>query len=84
MTPKLIVYSTHATGRMVLRGISRADVRGVLATGLYEPVPTRAGGEARHAKRAYLGGREAKVVYVENATRVLVLTVEWTDERRQR
>jgi len=30
--------------------------------------------------RAYLGTREAAVVFVESALRYLVLTVEWTDE----
>jgi len=81
MTPKRIELDPHLVGRMHKRGISREDVRWLLAEGLPAAAETR-GGETRLAKRGYLGKREAKVVYLENAERILVITVMWVGEEK--
>lgn len=80
MTPKLISYSDHAVRRMQQRGFTRQDVRTLLAKGIYQRLYSLPGADARHSKRAYLGNREARVIYVEHATVIHVVTVEWTDE----
>ena len=76
MTPKRIEFDPHAVEQMRQRGISRNDVRWLLAQGLPAEAETRTG-EVRRARRGYLGRREAKVVYLENAERLRVITVMW-------
>lgn len=80
MTPKRVEYDPHAVRRMRLRGFTRQDVRTILAVGVWSPEYARPGAEQRFSKRAYLGRREARVVYLENAERVYVVTVEWVGE----
>ena len=80
MTPKLLQYSDHAARRLRLRGITRQDVRWLLAHGIHAFEPTVAG-EQRQSRRGYLGHYEAKVVYIEDAIRILIITVEWTGEK---
>lgn len=76
MTFKLITYSGHALQRMEVRGITRPMVRGVLATGLWQREQY-----GRVSKRAYVGRRELKVAYLEEAHEIHVVTVMWTDEK---
>jgi hypothetical protein len=78
MSPKRIEYSSHAVQQMRARGITRPDVRWILAQGLPAEAETRRG-EQRLAKRGYLDRREAKVVYLENAERIEVVTVMWVE-----
>ena len=73
MTPKRIEYDVHANDQMRDRKITRADVRWLLADGVMC--------EAVFARCGYLRGREAKVVYLENAERVYVVTVMWVLSR---
>lgn len=80
MTPKRVEYDPHAARRMRLRRITRQDVRTILAVGVWSPETTRPGAEQRFSKRAYLGNREAMVVYLENAERLYVITVEWVGD----
>ena len=80
MTPKQLHYSDHAARRLRGRGVTRQDVRWLLARGIHAFEPTFAG-EQRQSRRGYLGHYEAKVIYIENAIRILIITVEWTDEK---
>ena len=75
MTFKAVAYTTHALEMMEERGFTRADVRTVLAIGsrLGDIV---ARGSVYHMKVAVLDGREAGVVYLEDARRILIITVE--------
>lgn len=76
MTPKRIEFDPHAVDDMRERRISRGDVRWLLAQGLPAEAETR-GGETRYGRRGHLGRREAKVIYLENAERILVISVMW-------
>lgn len=80
MTYKRIEYDPHAVRRMQKRGITRADVRFLLATGLWQPEAALPGRDPRFSKRGYIGRREARVVYLENAERLYVVTAEWIGE----
>lgn len=75
MTFKVIGYTTHALEMMEERGFTRADVRTVLATGSRFP-DIVARGSVYHMKVAGLDGREVGVVYLEDARRILIITVE--------
>ncbi len=77
MTHKRVQYSDHAVQRMRERRFTRQDVRWLLAKGTWEPNPTALGRETRFAKRGYIGTGEAKVVFLEDAERIEVITVEW-------
>jgi hypothetical protein len=57
---------------MKRRGISRDDVKALIARG--QRSPSRAGA---FEARGYLRRQEAAVIFAENATRILVITVEW-------
>lgn len=79
MIAKPVGYTKHARIQILERGIRRHDVRFMLARGVRELLSDE-GIEEVWSARAYLGAREAAVVFVENARRYLVITVEWTDE----
>lgn len=70
---KLVVYSAHAAERMQQRGITRHDVKTVLARGEPIAVTTRRG-ETRLGKRGTRRGRPLVVIYLEDAGRVEVIT----------
>jgi hypothetical protein len=76
MTHKRITYSDHATGRLKERRITRQSVRWLLAEGIRETAETR-GGEQRWTVRGYLGKDEARVIFLERADEVHIVTVEW-------
>lgn len=78
MTNKLIIYRYHAVLRMRQRGFRREDVKWLLAEGLPAEVDDE-GKEQRAARRGYLGKREAKVIYVETALRIEIVTVMWVE-----
>lgn len=82
MTTKRVEYGSHAVQRMRERGIRRGDVRWLLAQGLPAEADQGQHSDPVFARRGTIGGREAKVVYLENAVRVYVITVMWTDEGR--
>jgi hypothetical protein len=70
-----VVYTAHARQRMALRGITDEMVRQAVE----EPDATGTGYEARSlAYRRFPQGR-IKVVYVEEAGDVVVITVMWED-----
>ena len=81
MTPKQIVYGDHAEQRLRERGMRRTAVRWLLAQGVRERQPTLTGGPQRWGCRGYLGHHEARVVFVEDAHTITVITVEWLDQR---
>jgi hypothetical protein len=76
---KSIWYTEHAKARVRERGISRRDVRYLIARGNRLAVSSDSA-EQLWRSRAYLGRREASVVFVENAVRYLIITVQWSDE----
>lgn len=76
MTNKRVEWARKVGDKMRTRGFGRADVRWLLERGL--PVPTvTLRGETRFAKQGYVRGREAKVVYLENDERILVISPQW-------
>ena len=81
MTHKRIEYDGHAIHDMDIRGFSRSDVKRILFTGVHQLERTD-WGEQRHSRSAYIGAkRPAKVVYLENAERFYIISVQWLDRR---
>ena len=76
MNAKRILYSDHARGRLRQRGITRQDVRWLLARRDRARKETR-GGAQRWSCRGYLGTHEARVIFMEDATSQTIVTVEW-------
>lgn len=76
MTPKQIIYSDHASGRLRSRGITRQNVRWLLAQGNRTKAPTLSGVQ-RWECVGYLGHHEASVIFIEDATTILIVTVQW-------
>jgi len=77
MTPKRITYSRHALTRLRERGITRVQVRWLLARGVHEPLVTFHG-EPRHGRRGYIRDCEIRVVYLERSDEIHVVTVTFT------
>ena len=63
--------------RMRERGMSRQDVRWLVAQGIRASEPTGSGTPQRWSCRGYLGGEEAKVIFIEDRHAITVVTVEW-------
>jgi hypothetical protein len=80
MTHKRIEYDPHAVRRMRQRGFTRQDVRTVLALGARAAEAYREGAAPRYSKRLPLRGRDAVVIYLEDAHRIYVITVEWAGD----
>jgi uncharacterized DUF497 family protein len=78
MTHKAVRYSDHSAKRLKTRGISRADVRWIIANGIRVRAETR-GGEQRWKVSAKIGKRELYVVYIERSNDLLVVTVAEQD-----
>lgn len=76
VTPKIIVYSDHAAGRLRERGITRQMVRRLLATGAKGKATTVRGAQRWEAS-GKLGRRIASIIYIESASEILVVTVQW-------
>lgn len=76
MTPKRIVYSDHAAARLRERAITRQQVRRLLATGARSKATTLIGAQ-RWESRGSIAGRTASVIYIEKATTIEVVTVQW-------
>lgn len=77
MTPKPIGYTNHATRRLKERGISRSQVRWLLAKGRREV------GETAIMASGYLGNEEASLVFTETSDKILILTVMWNRDRKK-
>jgi len=77
MTSKRIEFAPEAIDKMRRRGFSRSDVRWLLAEGESVPANQYPGADPRFAKRGYVGRREAQVIYLENAERILVISPHW-------
>jgi len=85
MTSKRVEYDRHAIDRMRERGITRQDVRWLLAQGRPASADQRMHSEPVFGREGYLESRrEAKIIYLENAERVYIVTVMWTDEGRNK
>lgn len=76
MTPKQIIYSDHAERRLRTRRITRQEVRRLLATGARTMAPTVSGAQ-RWQCAGKLGYDDAAVIFIEDATTILVVTVMW-------
>jgi hypothetical protein len=77
MNAKRIVYTDHARRRLRRRHITRQDVRWLLARGIRTVIATK-GPTTYWQCRGYLGRRdEANVVFIEDATSQLIVSVEW-------
>lgn len=70
MTYKAINFSDHARSRMKERGISRVEVRRLLAT-----APAVIEDHGRWTKSGTIRRAPAKVVYIETAYSILIVTV---------
>lgn len=81
MTPKRIEYDVHAVDQMAERNISRDSIRWLLAQGTVCQADQSAHSEPVFARCGYLRGREAKVIYLENAERIYVITIMWVVSR---
>ncbi len=83
MNPKAIVYSAHAAGRLKERRITRQQVRWLLSSGIRETAPEQGRRFTYDGNvwqvRGYLGKREAAAIFVEDAHRILIITVEWIE-----
>jgi hypothetical protein len=66
---KRVEYDSHAIRRMRSRGLTRVHVRFLLAKGLWQPEPAKPGRDPRFSRTGYIGGRQARIVYLENAER---------------
>ena len=77
MTSKRIEYAPEAIGKMHRRGFTRTDIRWLLAEGTPVEANQYPGAATRFAKRGYVGRREAQVVYLENAERILIISPHW-------
>ena len=74
MSDTQIGYGKHALQRRRKRGISRRDVRWLLARGTREPTVTH-GGPQRWLSLGTIDSRRLGVVFVESATTIHVVTV---------
>ena len=83
VAPKRVEFPDHAQDRMSLRGITRAEVRWLIARGIRTRARSLPGRDWRWSSRGFLGHREAQVVFVESRDRIEIVTVRWTDERNQ-
>ena len=75
MTYKLILIDAHAAKRMGERGFTRSDVRWLLAQGAPFEARQRTGSDARFGRRGLIRGRDTALVYLEDAHRILVITI---------
>ena len=76
MNAKRILYTDHARAKLRQRHITRQQVRWLLARGERTQVPST-GPTVYWSCRGYLGRREADVIFIEDATSQLIITVEW-------
>ena len=67
MIPKGVWYTDHARRQMKLRGLTRADVRFLIARGKRQRLASTSRDQVWDA-RAYVRRREASVIFVENAS----------------
>jgi hypothetical protein len=79
MNAKRILWTNHAARRLRQRHITRQDVRWLLARGIRTVIPTE-GPTTYWSCRGYLGKWEANVVFVEDATSQLIVSVEWVGD----
>lgn len=77
MSPKRLLLDPHAQDNIRERGITRGEIRWLLARGTSVPAEQHPTGERRYAKSGYLGRKQATVVYLENAERIYVITIMW-------
>lgn len=87
MTHKRIIWGTHTADALKVRGFTRQMIQWLLHQGIRAPERTDRG-EQRWSRRGYFRGHgdEAKVVYVEQATNIEIVSVHWliTEAERRR
>src|SRR6267378_2502901 len=77
VTPKQIWIGDHARKRFRARNITRQEIRWLIARGIRSTEPTLSGAPQRWSCRGYLGREEAKVVFIEDAVAITLVTAEW-------
>lgn len=84
MTNKRVEWDPHSWERSKERGIKKQDGRWLLEHGVEAEADQRLHSEPVFGKRGYLANRrEAKMIYLENAERVLIISLMWTDEKKK-
>ena len=81
MTAKRIEYDPHALAQMFKRGFTHRDVEGLLATGTWSLATTKPGREQRYQREGRVRDWPARVIFLENAERLYVVTVMWVWNR---
>lgn len=81
MIPKAIHYTDHGAIRLN-RGFTRSDVRWLLARGARAVWPTK-GPTTYWTATGYVRGREGRVVFIEDARRYLVVSLEWVGDPKE-
>lgn len=77
MTHKRFLYSQHATFRLSLRGIRRSEVQWLVRRGLPFPALTHGARQKRFGREEIIRGQMARVVYIESATVIEIITIFW-------
>lgn len=77
VTYKRLWYGQHARLRLRLRGIRRGEVRWLVAKGLPFSVETYGARQKRFGREGIIRGRMARVIYIESATAIEIITVHW-------
>ncbi|MEX2181655.1 MAG: DUF4258 domain-containing protein [Gemmatimonadaceae bacterium] len=78
MTHKQVTYTDHASDQLKERGLTRPDVRRLLAIGMRRPDP-EPGYESKWIREAYIRGQEAGICYAEYPDRIKIITVYWVE-----
>jgi hypothetical protein len=81
MVAKAIHYTDHAVKRLS-RGFTREDVRWLIAQGVRAVWPSK-GPTTYWASAGHIRGREARVLFIEDAHRYLIISIEWVGEGKE-
>jgi hypothetical protein len=76
MTPKRVEYDPHFVDDARDRGFTRQDARWLLERGMDVPTVGRAG-DTRFTREGEIRGRQARLVYLENAERIYIISIQW-------
>jgi len=79
-----LMYTDHALDQMAKRGITRDEVRFILKYGTAEKAPTWKGKTQRWQKKEFIRNHEAKIIYVEEYGRTMIITAMWVYEQEEK
>lgn len=77
MTHKPRKYGARLLQKMKARKVRRKDVQTVLLHGVEYPTETFRGSEMRRLKVGTIRGRVLRVVFIERAAEVLIVSAHW-------